>query len=94
MSSTGIRQLKDNLSQIVRRVERGERVRITAHGRVVAELRPATSDAPAAEWFEALVDAGVVRPATEAGDPFAGWGSIKAARGTARRLIDEDRGEA
>src|ERR1035437_4060082 len=40
MSSTGIRELKDNLSRYVRRIEAGERMAITAHGRVVAELVP------------------------------------------------------
>src|SRR6185295_9025184 len=38
VTSTGIRELKDNLSRYIRRVEAGERVAITAHGRVVAEL--------------------------------------------------------
>jgi prevent-host-death family protein len=37
---TGIRALKDNLSAYIRRVEAGERVSVTAHGRVVAELVP------------------------------------------------------
>src|SRR5919198_87546 len=35
---TGIRQLKDNLSRYIRRVEAGQRIAVTAHGRVVAEL--------------------------------------------------------
>jgi antitoxin (DNA-binding transcriptional repressor) of toxin-antitoxin stability system len=37
---TGIRQLKVNLSRYVRRIEAGERISVTAHGRVVAELVP------------------------------------------------------
>jgi antitoxin (DNA-binding transcriptional repressor) of toxin-antitoxin stability system len=37
---TGIRKLKDNLSRYIRRLEAGERVSVTAHGRVVAELVP------------------------------------------------------
>jgi prevent-host-death family protein len=39
--TAGIRELKDNLSEYVRRVEGGERVAVTAHGRVVAMLVPA-----------------------------------------------------
>ena len=37
---TGIRELKDNLSRYIRRVEAGQRIAVTAHGRVVAELVP------------------------------------------------------
>ncbi len=40
VTSTGIRELKDNLSRYIRRVEAGERIEITAHDRVVAELVP------------------------------------------------------
>ena len=40
VTSTGIRELKDNLSRYIRRIEAGERIAITAHGRVVAELVP------------------------------------------------------
>lgn len=41
MASTGIRDLKDNLSRYIRRIEGGERIAITAHGRVVAGARSA-----------------------------------------------------
>ena len=37
---TGIRELKDNLSRYIRRIEAGEHVVVTAHGRIVAELVP------------------------------------------------------
>ena len=36
--AVGIRELKDNLSRYIRRVEFGDRIAITAHGGVVAEL--------------------------------------------------------
>lgn len=32
---TGIRELKDHLSRYIRRIEAGERISVTAHGRVV-----------------------------------------------------------
>ena len=35
---TGIRELKDNLSRYIRRVEAGERIGVTAHGRVYRAL--------------------------------------------------------
>ncbi len=95
MASTGIRELKDNLSRYIRRIEGGERIAITAHGRVVAELVPPGSRTPgvAPGRFEALVAAGVIRPPVEAGDPTEDWPDIRLPRGTAAELIDADRGE-
>ena len=40
VTATGIRELKNNLSRYIRRIEAGERIAITTHGRVVAELVP------------------------------------------------------
>jgi prevent-host-death family protein len=96
MTSTGIRELKDHLSRYIRRIEAGERIAITAHGRVVAELVPAGTAGRrrVAGRFDELVAAGVIRPPVEAGDPTEGWPDIRLPRGTAARLIDEDRGEA
>jgi len=95
MASTGIRELKDNLSSYIRRVEAGERIAITAHGRVVAELAPpgTMTKGAAPSRFEALVAAGTIRPPLEAGDPTEDWPNIRLPRGTATELIDADRGE-
>jgi antitoxin (DNA-binding transcriptional repressor) of toxin-antitoxin stability system len=38
--STGIRELKDNLRRNIRRIDAGERIAVTAHGRIIAELVP------------------------------------------------------
>jgi antitoxin (DNA-binding transcriptional repressor) of toxin-antitoxin stability system len=95
MTSTGIRELKDNLSRYIRRIEAGERIAITAHGRVVAELVPPgakTKGLPTR--FDELVASGVIRPPVEAGDPTEGWPDIRLPAGTAAELIDADRGEA
>jgi len=40
VTSVGIRELKARLSSYVRRVRRGEVIRVTDRGEVVAELRP------------------------------------------------------
>ena len=40
VTATGIRELKNNLSRYIRRIEAGERIAITTHGRVVAEFVP------------------------------------------------------
>jgi len=93
---TGIRQLRDNLSRYIRRIEAGERIAVTAHGRVVAELVPpggAGGTSPATRWDE-LVAAGILHPPVEAGNPFEDWPDIRLPPGTAAGLIDSDRGEA
>lgn len=91
----GIRELKGNLSRYIRRVEDGERVSVTVHGRIVAELvppAPTTDTAPAG--FERLVAAGVIRPPAEPGDPLQDWPDLDLPPGTAADLIDADRGDA
>ena len=92
----GIRQLKNNLSRYVRRSEAGERIAITAHGRVVAELVPpgALSGGDRQSQFNTLVLSGAIRPPLESGDPLEKWPDIRLAPGTAAALIDSDRGEA
>ncbi|HWB15706.1 MAG TPA: type II toxin-antitoxin system prevent-host-death family antitoxin [Vicinamibacterales bacterium] len=92
---TGIRELKNNLSRYIRRVDAGERISVTAHGRVVAELVPSGTHARATtnRWDE-LVAAGVLHPPVETGDPFEDWPDIRLPRGTAADLIDRDRGDA
>lgn len=95
MASTGIRELKDNLSRYIRRIEAGERIAITAHGRVVAELvPPGKKAAGTASLFDDLVASGAIRPPADTGDPTEGWPDIRLPAGTAAELIDADRGEA
>jgi antitoxin (DNA-binding transcriptional repressor) of toxin-antitoxin stability system len=93
---TGIRNLKDNLSRYIRRLEAGERISVTVHGRVVAELVPPGHGArtsPRNRWDE-LIAAGILHPPVEPGDPFEEWPDIRLPRGTAVELIDSDRGKA
>ena len=95
VTSTGIRELKDNLSRYIRRIEAGERIAITVHGRVVAELvQPGVEAKGTRSRFDELITSGVIRPPVEAGDPTEGWPDIRLTAGTAAELIDADRGEA
>lgn len=95
MRSTGVRQLKDHLSRYIRRVEDGERIAITAHGRVVAELvRAGSTESRRLSRFDDLIAAGVIRPPVEHGNPVEDWPDIRLPHGTAAELIDADRGEA
>ena len=91
MASTGIRELNNGLSGYVRRVEKGERVSVTAHGRVVAVLVPPGEAAAAPSRLRALIEQGVVRPPRETGDPLPRLPGIRLPKGTVARLIDEDR---
>lgn len=95
VESTGIRELRDNLSRYIRRIEAGERIAVTANGRVVAELvPPGARSSGLPSRFDELVGSGVIRPPEEAGDPTEGWPAIRLPAGTAAELIDADRGDA
>jgi prevent-host-death family protein len=79
---TGIRELKDNLSRYIRRIEAGERIAVTAHGRVVAELVPPARVAKAGRRrYDELLGSGVIQPAVEDGDPLEDWPDIRLPRG-------------
>jgi prevent-host-death family protein len=91
----GIRELKDNLSRYIRRIEEGGRIAVTAHGRVVAELVPASRTPRDGRRgrYDDLIAAGVIRPAIEGGDPLEDWPDVRLPSGTTAELIDSDRGE-
>ena len=62
MDSVGVRELRQNLSVYLRRVEAGESLEVLSRGRVVAELRPASPDRE--EAWQAFLARPDVRPAT------------------------------
>ena len=93
MASTGIRDLKNNLSRYVRRIEAGERITVTAHGRVIAELGPPRKRSGVRSRYDELIAAGIIQPQAEQGDPLRDWPDIRLPRGTAAELINSDRGE-
>ena len=62
MREIGVRDLKANLSSVLRRVSEGERVRITRRGQPVAELVPAMPERSQA--MEKLIAEGRVTPAS------------------------------
>ena len=97
MRAVGVRELKANLSRYLRDVEQGEVVLVTDRGRVVAELRAA----PETATPESAVDRGLRQLAAriplsvrEPHDPAAyGTSPLHAKEGTARALLDAERGE-
>jgi prevent-host-death family protein len=70
MSSVGIRELRQHASDLLRRVEGGERIEITDRGRPVAVLAPLPEDP-----LERLRAAGDLQPSqgdlTELPDPLS-----------------------
>ncbi len=64
MREIGVRELKQSLSETLRAVGRGERVRVTRHGQVVAEIVPA--GAQAEDRLRQLVLSGRVTPPSRA----------------------------
>ena len=40
MDSIGVKELRDNLSRILKKVENGEGIRILRHGKAVVEMQP------------------------------------------------------
>ncbi len=89
----GIKHLKNSLSAYVRQARRGVRVLVTDRGEVVAELsRPrsavtADSHPLSIEW----VASGRMRPAATRKRKLPA-SPVRLAAGTARRLLDSDRG--
>lgn len=92
----GVRDLKNNLSRYIRRVERGERIGVTAHDRIVAELVPPGAHACGERHgrFHELVASGLIRTPVATDATAVQWPDIRLRRGTVAALVDEDRGEA
>ncbi|MFT3917554.1 MAG: type II toxin-antitoxin system prevent-host-death family antitoxin [Anaeromyxobacteraceae bacterium] len=98
MKTAGVRDLKAHLSSYLREVAQGEVVLVTDRGRVVAELRPPGAGdrgtSPDELRYRRLVDCGLVSPAAAPGSlSWDGYPKLRLKRGTARELLDAERGE-
>jgi prevent-host-death family protein len=82
----GIRELRDSLTATIRRVQRGETIEVTNHGKAVAVLAPVPSDP-----LERLIAAGEATP----GKPLEGPIRLHPVTGsmTASEALEEDRAE-
>lgn len=58
-TQVGIRELRDNLTKLLRRVRDGETIEVTHHGRPVAVISPSPED-----WRAHLIATGQLIPAT------------------------------
>ena len=88
MTQVGVRELRDNLSEYLRRVERGELLLITDRGRPVGELGPA-SRREATERGRRLVRDGVAT--WSGGKPRGLAGAPKPRAGLVSDAVIEDR---
>ncbi len=64
MREIGVRELKANLSSVIRQVEAGEEVRVTVRGRPVADLVPVGGSRRYSEGMRKLIAEGKVTPAS------------------------------
>jgi prevent-host-death family protein len=61
-TEVGVRELRNNLSRYLARVQSGEEVVVTDHGRAVARVLPLDGN----RALDRLIDAGLVTPARQA----------------------------
>lgn len=96
MASVGIRDLKNRLSEYLRRVRAGERLQVTDRGEVVAELTPpgygsSRGDVPPA--LLALARRGLVTVAARGtGGLYPALPRRRRRRATAAEMLDAERG--
>lgn len=97
MTSVGIRELKARLSSYVRRVRRGEVIRVTDRGEVVAELRPPSSaqSVPAElAGLHALASRGILRLGKSNRGMRYPRSRVRLPEGTAKATLDAEREDA
>jgi|AP95_1055475.scaffolds.fasta_scaffold53108_2 antitoxin (DNA-binding transcriptional repressor) of toxin-antitoxin stability system len=95
VKAVGVRDLKNQLSSHLREVKDGHRLLVTERGVVIAELRP-----PAAEdlsrgvssAIDEWVNTGRLIPPRVSRAPLPA-SPVHLAAGTAKRLLDEERGD-
>jgi antitoxin (DNA-binding transcriptional repressor) of toxin-antitoxin stability system len=96
MKAVGIRELKNRLSEYVRMVRGGESVLVTDRGEVVAELRPPGEikrQDPSDRVLEALARRGnMTIGAANQPDLYPPLPEVLP-KGTAQKLLDDERGE-
>ena len=96
MKTVGVRELKNRLSEYLRRVRSGEGVLVTDRGEVVAELGPPgypLADASVPAGLRALARRGIATLASPGGARlYPALPNRRRARHSAAQLLDEERG--
>ncbi|HYW33113.1 MAG TPA: type II toxin-antitoxin system prevent-host-death family antitoxin [Gemmatimonas sp.] len=96
MKTIGVRELKAQLSRVLREVRAGETVLVTDRGQVVAELRAPDGgtfvESRTDRVFARLASAGAMRLAESPHQPYRA-SPVRASDGVARTLLDAERDE-
>ena len=96
MKTIGVRELKAQLSRVLREVRAGETILVTDRGQVVAELRTPDGgtfvESRTDRTFARLASSGAMRLAESPREPYSA-SPIRAKDGTARALLDDARAE-
>lgn len=93
MEQIGVRELRQHASKYLARVEAGEEIEVTNHGRLVARLVPVSEKE---RRYRELVEQGVLKPATE---PFdlakikAGRVTLQPGQKSLSQILEEMRNE-
>ena len=90
MREIGVRELKARLSEALRDVGAGERIRVTSRGKPVADLVPPDRTTTERHW-DALVASGRVTPASRPWPPEPSPPPIVPKGRTASEILQEDR---
>jgi len=97
MKTIGVRELKAQLSRVLREVRAGETVLVTDRGQVVAELRSPDGgtfvESRTDRVFARLASAGALRLAESPRVPYSA-SPLRVTDGTARTLLDAGRDES
>ena len=102
MEQVGIRAFKASLSRYLREVRAGTPLHITDRGQVIARVSPSAGvggaprragPGPEDLRLRAMIEGGVLRPASGTDRSWARTRLIRASPGIARKLIDSDRTE-
>ncbi len=88
MATVGVRELKSQLSEYLRRVQAGQRLTVTDRGRAIAILGP-VEQAPTLDWAHAMVAKGQARWA--GGKPLGLKVRVPSRGRPTSRMVIEDR---
>jgi antitoxin (DNA-binding transcriptional repressor) of toxin-antitoxin stability system len=94
MTSVGIRELKARLSSFIRRARRGEVIRVTDRGEIVAEIRPPSAghEVPAdLAGLHALAERGLLRLGKSNRGMRYPRSGVRLPDGTGRKTLDAER---
>lgn len=89
-TSVGVRELRDNLSKVLKKVEGGDVVRVLRHGKDVLELRPLKGKT-GNDYIESLKEKGVLSGGSGKIGPVRSVKNKKPGKPVSDLLVDERR---